>query len=78
MNGVLSAAHHYLGDNVEYLLVAAAAAGGAMGDLLHVLKGGQNIGKALLCIKGVGNVGVADLLAVADHVVFDHDHYLRL
>ena len=77
MNGVLSAAHHYLGDDAENLLVAASAAGGAVGDFLHVLKGGQNIGKALMRIESVGDVCVADLLAVTYHVVFGHSDYLR-
>ena len=30
--------HHYLGDNVQDLLVAASAACGAVGHLLHVLE----------------------------------------
>jgi len=75
---MLLTAHHYLGDNIEHLLMAAAAAGGAVGDLLHILKGGKNIGKALLGIKCVGYVGIADLFAVADHVVFNHGNNLRL
>ena len=72
----LLVAHHDVGDHVEDFAVAAAAAGGAVGHLLDILEGLQNVFKAGLLMQGIQNVPVADLLAVAYHVVFLHMAHL--
>ena len=69
--------HHYLGDNIQDLLVASAAARGAVGNLLHVLKGGQYAVEALMRIKCVCYVVVAYLHTMAYRIIFLHLIYLR-
>ena len=69
--------HHYLGDNVQDLLVAAAAACGAVGYLLHVLKCGQYVLELTLAVKCVCYVVVAYLLTVTYHIIFLHFICLR-
>ena len=64
--------HHDLGNDVEHLLVAAATARGAVGLLLDLLKGGDHVIKPLVCIKRIGDLSVADLHTVTDHVIFLH------
>jgi hypothetical protein len=52
--------------------VAAAAAGGAVGELLDFVKGFQHIIKLIDLVKGRLDVVIGHLLAVADHNVFAH------
>ena len=69
--------HHYLGDDVQDLLVATATACGAVGHFLHVLECGEDIFKFAMCMKRVGYVVVAYLLTVAYHINFLHFICLR-
>ena len=69
--------HHNLGDDVQDLLVAAAAACGAVGYLLHVLECGQYVLELAMAVKSVGDVVVAYLLTVAYHIIFLHCFILR-
>ena len=65
---------HLIGDDLHHLVVAAAAAGGAMGDILHALKGGKHIVKIFQLVEGIHNGAVADLFAVANHIVLNHSN----
>ena len=65
---------HYIGDDLHHLIVAATAAGGAMGDILYTLKGGKHIVEIGQLVEGVQNVAVTDLLAIANHIIFNHSN----
>ena len=70
--------HHDLGDQIQNLLVASAAPGGAVCHLLNILESLQNRIKILVSIQGIGNIRKAYLLAVAHHIILLHDSFLRL
>jgi hypothetical protein len=65
--------HHDLGDNVENLLVAAAATGGALRDSLYVAESRENAVKILVHIKRVRDVRVGYLLTIAYHIILYHN-----
>jgi hypothetical protein len=65
-------AHQQFGNHVEHAIVASAATGGAMGDLLHVFKGGQYVLKGFMTMQSIGDIVKADLFAVAYHIIFTH------
>ena len=71
-------AHHYLGDNIQDLLVTAATSSGAACDLLNVLKCLKNVAKGALAVKGIGYICIAYLFAVANKIVFFHGAVLLL
>ena len=61
---------HIVCDDVHHLVVAAAAAGGALGHSLELLEGLLHVLKAFAAVQGVDDIKIADLLAVANHPVF--------
>ena len=69
---VLLMSVHLVRDDLHHLIVAATAAGGAVGNIFHALKGGKYIVEIGQFVKSVQNVAVADLLAVAHHIVLSH------
>ena len=56
--------HHYFGDGVRYVLIAA---GGAMGNFLYVLEGRRYIFRFVHLMKCLFNFEIAYSFAVADH-----------
>ena len=65
--------HHNLGDNIQNLLVASAATGGAMGYLLYVFESSEDTIEGFMSIQSIGNVGVGYLFTVANHIIFLHN-----
>ena len=61
---------HDFGNGIQDLFVASAAAGGAMGHFLNVLKCLLHAGEINIFVERIFNVKEAYLFAVADHVVF--------
>ena len=64
--------HQDIGNDIQNLVMATAAAGGAMGHGLYVLEGLQYVLKAVVLVECIGNIRIADLLAITDHIVFCH------
>ena len=69
--------HPGFGNQRHYLVVAAAAAGGAVGYFLDGFKCRQNIVEIFVLVKDIQNIEIADLLAVADHIIFNHGNFGR-
>jgi hypothetical protein len=65
--------HHNFRDNIEHLLVAAAAACGAMCYLLYALEGFQHACKILMCIERICDVCITYLFAITNHIIFYHN-----
>lgn len=68
--GSAAAFHHILGNDIQHLVMASAAAGGAVGDLLDIFKGSQHIAEIFTAVQFINNIEIADLLAVAYHIIF--------
>ena len=65
--------HHDLRDNIQHLLMATAAAGGAMGDSLYVTESRQYAFKIFVCIQCVCDIRIAYLFAITYHIIFYHN-----
>ena len=65
--------HHNFRDNIKHLLVAAAAAGGAMSYLLYVFESLEHVFEIFMFVKRVRYVCVANLLAIANHIILYHN-----
>ena len=74
MNPLLLACH-YFGNGIEDLVVAAAAAGGALGQLLYLLKFPLNIRENLRRVQRLFHVRIAYVLTFADNCIF-HMYFL--
>ena len=61
---------HQLGNGVQNLLIASAAAGAAVGNFLNMGKGLIHVSKGLIVVKCIFNIKKAYLLTIANHVVF--------
>ena len=65
---------HYLGDGVNDLVVASAAACGAVGDALYLIEFLLNVLKFCHGMESVLNVGICYVHTIADNLVF-HKKY---
>lgn len=54
-------------------MIAAAATGGAMGNVLDVIKGSQNAAEILALVERSYDVVIRNLLAVTNRVIFHND-----
>ena len=61
---------HNLRNGIQNLIVAAATAGGTMGDLLDFPEGLLHILKFMALLQSLLHIKAADLLAIADHIIY--------
>ena len=66
--------HHDVRDHLQHLIVATAAAGGTVGDRFDTFKGSQDILKIRKVMEGIYNLAIANLLAITDHIIFNHSN----
>ena len=69
--------HHYIGNDLQDLIMAAAASGGAVCHFFYAFKSRKNIFHTGKIMQSVHNITIAYLLTVADHIIFDHILYLH-
>jgi hypothetical protein len=60
------------GNDIQNLIVASATARRAVGYVLYVLECVKQVVKMLVRVKRIGNICVADLLAVTYRIVLFH------
>ena len=60
---------HDLGDDLDHLVIAAAAASGAFGDIFYVLKHIEQRVHVGMVMHGVQDIEITDVIALTDNII---------